>query len=405
MTSIDRAITTPLRAHSGHLLGADISMLERLAAQNARFAGGCADRALRMLRDAGFTAARLRLFHAPTGEGAQVNDLAYTRRLARRCAQAGMDILVCIHYSDTWADPGKQHMPRAWQHLDFAALVEEVERYTRRVVAVLNADGCGPTMVQVGNEITGGFLWEAGRISDAHAINDQDWSAEDLVRDRVAWDRFAELVDAGIRGVHRGSDGCADVMLHIDRGGDNTSAVAFFEALEERRVSCDAIGLSYYPFWHGSMDDLAQTIHRLHDRFALPIHVVETAYPHRSHAIYNGGDSSVFEELGITRTRPIDYPLTPEGQRRFVADMLAAMRAHTTEGWTGLWYWAPEWIPVDGYADEADAAPCWARALFDESGSPLPALEEFRRFARETAAPVVTKPARVNGRLKVAGTR
>lgn len=367
------------------ILGADISMLLHLLEQGVTYRNkGRVVDPLDLLVASGFQSARLRLFHTPSHRGAQVNDLAYTKKLARLCAEAGMDILLCMHFSDTWADPGKQHTPSSWASLSFDQLVDEVYRYTAHAIGELADAGCCPSCVQVGNEITGGFLWDHGRLTEAHTINDLHWSSEELSENTEAWDRFARLLDAGLRGVRDGSNGQARTMIHIDRGGDALSADTFFSQLNHRGVDFDEVGLSFYPFWHGTINDLGQSIRRLYEHFGKPLHVVETAYPYRPHAIYDeASGEEVFKDLGITRTRPMEYPLTPEGQRVFVAQLLREMENHADHGWVGLWYWAPEWIEMPGYEDEPDAATCWARALFDAQGEPLPALEEFRRFSAE----------------------
>jgi arabinogalactan endo-1,4-beta-galactosidase len=370
------------------VLGADISMLKQLVDHGAVYTrNGIPSPPLTLLKESGFSCARLRLFHTPSGVGAQVNDLAYTRDLAMRCVEAGLDVMLCLHYSDTWADPGKQHVPKAWRGMDFKRLVLAVYEYTRHVVADLSEHGCTPKIVQIGNEITPGLLWDHGRISHAHQTNDPGWSEADFAKESSAWRRFSNLLKAGVRGVRHGSKGRSDIMLHIDQGGNHRAAGAFFEAIQAWDVPFDAIGLSYYPFWHGSIADLKQTIQRLRDTFSKRLYVVETAFPYKSHAAYSDSPDRAADaaSFGIPPTRPVSYPISPEGQRRFVADLLKLLRHDDVPSLDGLFYWAPEWVPLETYNDEPDASTCWPRALFDETGEALPALDEFARFTAKAS--------------------
>lgn len=373
------------------LIGADISMLKQLVDHGATYTrDGVSVPPLTLLRESGFNCARLRLFHTPSGRGAQVNDLAYTRTLARQCVEAGMDIMLCMHYSDTWADPAKQYVPKAWQGLNFKDTVAAVYEYTREVFADLSAHGCCPKIVQIGNEITPGMLWDHGRIAHGHLTNDPTWSEKDFAENAQAWHRLAGLLKAGIRGVHDGASERVQIMLHVDQGGNHRAATAYFRSIEIQQVPYDAIGLSYYPFWHGSMADLRQTIQHLRSGFSKRVHVVETAFPHKPHPVYSDtgspGKKTEAETFGIPRTHPVGYPLSPDGQRQFIEDLLDVVRGGpNVPGLDGLFYWAPEWIPVSAYTDEPDAPTCWPRALFDESGEALPALGAFEQFSSKSS--------------------
>jgi arabinogalactan endo-1,4-beta-galactosidase len=365
------------------ICGADLSLLGTIPAR-----GGLRDHAgraiadpARFLRQAGFEWARLRLFHTPSGHGAQVNDLPYTLALARTLKQAGFKFLLDLHYSDTWADPGKQYTPKAWASLDFAGLVDTVHAYTLETVNRFVAEGATPEMVQVGNEITPGMLWEHGRVTRSHTTDTQQWKHAALSDDREPWKRFGLLLKAGVAGVKEAAGTTAQIMLHLDRGGDIPTNQWFFDNVLEQNVPFDVIGESYYPFWHGMPDGLAQTIEFLGNRYGDKVYLAEIAYPYKHHPMYENalsGDPAAWHRL-VGK-----YPLTPEGQCRFVADVLAIVRASKYCG--GVFYWAPEWIPPQdpAYEDEADAPPCWARALFDDRGRALPALEVFSKQEHTT---------------------
>ncbi len=357
------------------IIGADLSLLKRKVERGATYRlGGRVVDPVEILRSHGFDWARLRLFHTPSGHGAQCTDLNYTLDLARTLADAGFRLMLDIHYSDTWADPGKQHPPAVWRDLAFPELERAVYEYTLEVVTAFCEGGTEPDMVQVGNEITPGMLWENGRIAAAHDVNEAQWQFMDSSNDKAAWHRFGKLMKAGIQGVQDATGKNTEIMIHIDRGGDIPTNRWFFDNLLEQGVEFDAIGESYYPFWHGMPEDLADTLYYLGSRYDKDIYLAEVAYPHKHHEMYEhalSGDQEGWEQLTGK------YPLSPSGQKKFMQDVLDIVRA-SSHG-KGIFYWAPEWIPVAGTEDEGDAPPCWARALFDEHGNALPALNVFRQ--------------------------
>ena len=383
------------------LLGADLSLAKRIVDAGGQYRhDGREAPLLEILSDAGMNCGRLRIFHQPTGHGAQVNDLEYTLDLAGRLDAAGLALYLAPHYSDGWADPAKQYPPKEWAALTFPKLVDAVYEYSRELLGTFRRRGLIPRIVQVGNEITPGMLWDHGRIAPAHSTASLHWETVRLGSDeREKWARFGELLKAGVAGVRDGlGPHSTEIMLHIDRGGDWETSSWFYSNIAEQNVPYDVIGLSYYPFWHGTPSQLQENCLRLLDRFGKGIHLAEMAYPFRGHMFYNAslcGDQEIWEE--ITR----EYPLSPAGQRRFVEDVCRIIRDLPEGGGRGVFYWAPEWIPLPGFEDEPDAETCWARALFDDQGVALPALDAFARFAADTARrprspsrqPATTRPA------------
>lgn len=354
--------------------GADLSLLKRNMDLGAVYSSeGVPVEPVSFFRDCGFDWARLRLFHTPTGHGAQCTDLPYTLALAAQLKQAGFKLLLDIHYSDTWADPGKQYTPAAWAAMDFQTLEKTVYAYTGEVITEFIKAGAEPNMVQVGNEITPGMLWEHGRVAQAHDTNTLHWQHEESSNHKDAWERFGKLLKAGIQGVHDTTGKPTEIMIHIDRGGDIPTNRWFFDNLLEQKVHFDAIGQSYYPFWHGMPEDLADTLDFLGTEYGKDLYLAEVAYPYKHHEMYENalsGDQEGWERLTGK------YPLSPDGQKRFMQDVIQIVAA-SSHG-KGIFYWAPEWIPVTGTEDEADAPACWARALFDEQGNALPALDVFK---------------------------
>ncbi|PTY05719.1 hypothetical protein DB347_15255 [Opitutaceae bacterium EW11] len=342
------AFAAPEKPGAEVLIGADVSALATIEAHGGHFSdGGKREDALTIFRQNGFSCFRLRLFVSPDGVGIVTNDLPYTLALAKRVKASGAGLLLDLHYSDTWADPQKQFKPAAWEKLPFEQLVAAVERHTQEVLRSLAAQGTAPDYVQIGNEITNGLLWPDGKV---------EFEKTD---DEESWRRFTRLLQAGVDGVRAvfPDKNRPQILLHIESSGNAPRSLWFFRGIERHRVPYDAIGLSYYPDWHGKIADFRATLATLATTFHKPILVVETAYPSRGDKYWNGKPN-------------LDWPISPEGQRAFLSDVLAAVR-DTPEGLgAGLFYWFPEAIPVEGLHAWVGGS-C---ALFDVNGNALPAL-------------------------------
>jgi beta-galactosidase len=181
-------------------------------------------------------------------------DLQHTIAMAKRVKAAGMKFLLDFHYSDTWADPQKQFKPAAWKGQSFDQLRQTVFAYTKNVIQSLKRAGAAPDMVQIGNEINHGMIWPEGHINNL--------------------DSLAQLVYAGIQGV-KAVDPSIVIMLHIALGGQNDEARFFLDNMIMRGVPFDVIGLSYYPRWHGTLEDLRYNLNDLARRYDKDVIVVE----------------------------------------------------------------------------------------------------------------------------------
>jgi arabinogalactan endo-1,4-beta-galactosidase len=289
---------------------------------------------LQLFRDRGYNWVRLRLFHSPHQ---LPNDLSYTIEQAKDAKRLGFKFLLNYHYSDTWADPQKQFIPKAWAGLSHRDLVEAVERYTVETIVAFRDAGAMPDMVQIGNEVIGGMLWPDGRLPRN-------------------WGNFSDLVKAGIRGVEAGSGDSPrpQIMIHIDRGGDLPATKAFFNKCIERDIQFDVIGQSYYPWWHGSLDDLRENLAFMAEEYDKDIMLVEVAYNWRP-AEY--------------RDRPGPFPETPEGQKQFLEDVDRIVRNTPNNRGKGIFWWEPAVPP----------GPIASRGMFDRSGNALPVITVFDR--------------------------
>ncbi len=330
------ALTIHARAQD-YAVGADVSFLAQAEKQGVVFKDNGTPRpGLQILRDHGYNWVRLRLFNNPTE---LPNNLDYTIALAKDAKKLGFKFLLDYHYADDWADPGKQPIPKAWQGKSHQELVTAVFEYTRDTIAAFRDAGVLPDMVQIGNEVINGMLWPDGKLPEN-------------------WDNFAQLVYAGINGVDagRGNNPRPKIMVHIDRGADLKRTKEFFDKLNSYDVPYDIIGQSYYPWWHGSLNQLRQNLEFMAREYHKDIIVVETAYNWQP---------------GNYLGKPAPFPESAEGQRAFL-DELNRVVMQTPDGrGKGVFWWEP--------AVKGSLA---IRGFFDDQGNALPVLTVFDRFTR-----------------------
>ncbi|GAB3649672.1 glycoside hydrolase family 53 protein [Glycomyces tarimensis] len=368
MSFVAFATASPAQAVSSDFyMGVDVGTLAEVEADGERFYdNGVQGDALEIMADSGANLVRLRLWNDPYSSSGQpygggTNDLDKTIRLAQRAKALGMDVLLDLHYSDFWADPGKQHKPKAWEHLSYSQLVGAVRDYSRDVVSQMSAAGAAPEIVQVGNEITSGMLWPSGSTDN--------------------WTQLAGLLKAGIEGVHQGADGI-EIALHLDRGGNNGAYRDWFDNARAQGVPYDIIAMSYYPYWHGTMGQLRNNMNDVSARYGKDVLVVETAY---AWTLQDGdGRGNIFtgshaEESG--------YPATVQGQTQFLHDLQDAIADVPNDRGRGLVWWEAAWTGDTSWAtpagmsyidDQAGESNSWDnQTLFDHNGNKLSTLDFF----------------------------
>ncbi len=262
--SSDARKTVPYRPN--FIVGADISSVPASEARGIKFSdNGVQKDILQILKDHGFNYIRLRLFVEPTNPGGYSSrgycGLPQTIAMAKRVKEAGMGLLLDFHYSDTWADPGKQTKPLAWRDMPLDQLIKTMHDYTKDAIAQLKAAGGEPDMVQIGNEITPGMLLNTlpgrrGGGGPQRVSTQPEGSARD-------WAVLSSLLKAGIQGV-KDVDPRILIVLHIDKGGDNAASRWWVDAALAHGVSFDILGESCYTRfqgppagWKANFDDLA----------------------------------------------------------------------------------------------------------------------------------------------------
>jgi len=340
------------------ITGADISFLDEVLQAGGKFydEGVQAD-CLSILTDHGMKAVRLRIWNDPAGGFC---DLERTLHMARQVKEKGMHLLLCFHYSDLWADPKHQTKPKAWEGLDFTSLKQALYDYTEQVLGALKAQGTTPDMVQIGNEITRGIVWDEGCVSGNLSESDKQWQ------------QLTELVKKGIAAVKK-VDPSINIMIHIDQGGDNATSRKFLDQFERYGVQFDTIGLSFYPWWHGTLKALENNIADLISRYGRDIIIVELAYPWTITNLTSPG-MIVDKEDQLHE----GYPATIEGQAAYMRDLIALMKSAPEGKCIGFYYWEPAWIPCQeewsvGHHNN------WSNlTLFDYDGNKLKAMDAIR---------------------------
>lgn len=303
--------------------------------------------------------------------------------VVRRALAAGLDPYLVIFLSDEWADLMKQPAPAAWRDLAIDARAAAVRAYSRDTVRHFRSAGLRSHRYEIGNEIDYGIC---GVYPAKSAKKNPD-----ALR-RRCWPDAAALIAASQQGVLE-ADPDATFLLHVAHWWDAEFCVAFFRFMLDHGVRVDEIGLSYFPSANigGSleMEQFGAVAARVHETIGRPVVVAETAYP---------ATRDFTGQFGRWKRETPGYPLTPDGQRRWLADFLAFCRHHPAV--TDVYYWSPEWWGEgmwNGFAlfdEDGSARPAW-RAFAAPGGWPQPRRTVFLEVTAEGVAVVPTAAARV----------
>jgi len=308
--------------------GADVSWLPQMEASGYVFKDkeGKPKDCLKILKSLGMNTIRLRVFVNPNDD--KINghcSKEETIAMALRAQKLGMRVMIDFHYSDSWADPGKQFKPKAWEGHDFSQLLQDVYTHTYDVLSGMKKAGVVPEWAQIGNEIPGGFLWPDG--STKH------------------WDQLGQLLNKGYEATKK-VDPKIKVIVHVDEGNNISKFNSFFDHVTEQQVKYDVIGLSYYPYWikkdyTETIMDLQTNMNELVKKYGKEVMVVET-----------GGESHQVENT-----------------YRLLEATLKAVRAVPNKKGLGVLYWEPEGVGS------------WSKYGLNawlEDGRPSPALNAFK---------------------------
>ena len=347
----------------------------------------------RVLADNGINYIRVRVWNDPfdsqgRGFGGGNCDIPAAVEIGKRAAAAGQKLLVDFHYSDFWADPGKQMVPRAWKGMGIEEKSEAAFTFTRDCMAQLKEAGVDVGMVQVGNETNGALAGEK------------------------TWMNIAYIMDAGARAV-REIYPDALIAVHFANPENPDSYRTYAKKLDYYEkgglIHYDVFATSYYPYWHGTLENLSGIMTEIAETYGKKVMVMETSYA------YTGEDTDFFgNTIGDGGSFTKDYPFTVQGQANSVRNITDTVVNGMKDG-IGVCYWEGAWITVgtgsweenhekwekygSGWAsshaavyDPGDAGKYYGgsavdnQAFFDAEGRPLESLKVFRLMREGNAA-------------------
>lgn len=287
------------------------------------------------LKEAGVNCVRIRVWNDPydaddNGYGGGNNDLEKAKKIGKWATDAGMKVLIDFHYSDFWADPGKQQAPKDWKNLDIDEKVSAVKTYTQKSLAELINAGVDVAMVQVGNETNNGICGE------------------------FTWENMAKIFNAGAAGARAVS---ADILVavHFANPEKATNYATYAENLNTYGVDYDVFASSYYPYWHGTTTNLTSVLKNIANTYSKKVMVAETSW---ANTLEDGDGHENTVRLGnndkVTNT-DINEPFTVQGQANEIRSVIQAIK-NVGDAGIGVFYWEPAWIPVTVYNKDADNA-------------------------------------------------
>lgn len=369
------------------ILGMDASCVPSLEAGGVKYFdhNGTEKDVFEILGENGINYIRVRVWNDPFdaqgfGYGGGNCDIENAIKIGVRAAKYGMKLLVDFHYSDFWADPGKQKAPKEWENLEIEEKTQALYDYTIDCLKKLQSAGADVGMVQIGNETNGALCGE---------------KAEDT----GGWERIAKLMKAGAKAVR---DVCptALVAVHFTNPEKTASFESYGKNLDLYDVDYDVFATSYYPFWHGTLDNLAKVLSDIAEKYNKKVMVAETSY---AYTLKNSDFHTNTIGSGVKTVK--NYPFTQQGQVNLVRDVVDTLVNKTADG-IGVFYWEGTWISVgsdsyeknlsvwekygSGWAtsyaaeyDPEDAGKWYGgcavenQAFFDEKGKATEALKVF----------------------------
>lgn len=254
-----------------------------------------------LMKDYGMNATRLRVWVNPKDGFSSPEDVL---KMAKRSQSLGMPVMIDFHYSDWWADPGKQYPPKAWEGLSVEETAKALADHTRSTLQLLKDNGIDVKWVQVGNETTHGFLWPMGRFEDNP-------------------ENYALLTKAGCEAVKEIYPE-AKTIIHLDDGFNQGLYDRVFDSLKANGVEWDIIGMSVYPFWAIDGNKEESEIMTLVDSIA-----------NINHLKKKYGSEIMIVETGVDAREP-------EKGKQFIDAIIKAAKELTDGACTGVFYWAPE---------------------------------------------------------------
>ncbi len=333
-------------------VGGDLSSIIEVEENGGTFyddAGNEQD-VFKILKENGMNSIRIRIWNDPVDENGTPyanghNDLATAIQIGKRATACGMRVFIDFHYSDYWADPSSQTVPKDWENLTFEEKEQALYTYTKESLQSLLDSGVNVTMVQIGNETTSGIAGE------------------------YEWDKMTTLMSAGSKAVREiATENDREILVAIHFTEYNHFNW-YADQLELYSVDYDVFAASYYPYWHGSLEGLQESLKNIINKYEKKILIAEFAYP------YNfTNQDNMQNALSFGSSLDFPYTVSKTGQAECIEDIYKTATA-LGDDCLGLFYWEPAWkaIPDSDYI----GSPWENQALFDSEGNPLPALRSF----------------------------
>lgn len=293
-------------------------------------------------------------------------DLETVIPICRRIVNSGMKLMIDFHYSDTWADPGKQWTPIEWAALNDDQLAARIHDYTVDCLARLKKEGATPSFVQIGNEISYGMCWGApGTTSPKKTFVGQE----------ANWNRLGKLLSAGIAAT-RSEVPDAKIIIHTERIADTYVLRGFYDRMKNLGIDYDIIGLSYYPYFHKDLDGVRNALKLLSDNYpSKKIMIVEVGYPYK------------WAIPGTTYDYSSKWPYSDSGQNQFAKDFIATVNEF--DNCIGIFWW---WMEYNAFGTSLSN---WYNApLFDSTtGRVTSAFSTIARYASSSDVPTISAPS------------
>jgi len=353
----------PVESDTSFYTGMDLSYQPFLKPYNVDYKGASGNSVGNLLdycKTNGVNLIRVRLFHSPNPANAVLNasSLENVLNYCQQIQQSGNNILLDIHFSDTWADPGNQTTPAAWAGKAFETVNDSVYTYTKFVLNKLKSVNALPVIVQIGNETNSGFLWNYGKVWGDFESN---------------WPNYASMINNANKAIAQVSDESGKKIKSMVHIANPVGASGFYAKLKANGAQYDMIGLSYYPKWHSKdLNEVQSSLNELATTFQKPIMIVETNY-----AFTLGWNDWTNNAIGLDNQLLPAYPATPEGQKAFFEKMVQMMEAIPNSLGKGVIWWAPDMVAFDG-PESTNGSAFENLSVFDFDNKALPVMEVFK---------------------------
>ncbi len=321
-------------------IGNDLSYVNMMEDCGADFKeGGISKDVYQIYADHGNRLVRVRLWvnpnwqknlEQPDGVKEIYSNLEDVKETIQRAKSAGMEVLLDFHYSDFWADPGRQVLPNKWYiaGTNENTLADTVYNYTFRVLNNLNNEGLLPEMVQIGNENNSGIM--------THRSMNNEFNGQEFLSNN--WGRHAKLFNAGIKATRDISDSTEkDIKIALHYAGVGGGLEwRYGNAISNGITDFDIIGFSYYPAYHGSsISGVGNQVARLKNDYPnKEIIILETGYPWTSQNF--DGAPNIITDIVNEYT-----PLSPIVQQRYLVELTKAVM---NAGGNGVIFWESAWV-------------------------------------------------------------